>query len=139
MASPDDLIRGAAFTDQLQSAMELTGDPLDRIILEIGHDIERLDDLLSPEQGGAYLKQSQKASVMKMRVDACARLYALIQERRDRLEEDNGATLIAQFVLLLQQVIDELKLDKDLRTAVIQNLLTKFDEQEKQKKKTASR
>lgn len=135
----DELIYGAAFTEQLRTAMELTGDPQDRIILEIGREIERMDELLDTTKAGNFLKQSQKAVVMRSRAEVLTRLYDLIQERRDRLEQEGGATLIAQMVIKLQEVLDDLKIAQELRTAVIQNLLVKIEEEDKRKKPASRR
>jgi hypothetical protein len=100
--------------------------------MELCRDVERLDDFLDPlsQSKGIYLKASQRASVVKTRTEILCRLNDLIEKRRQRQQEEGGALLVAKVIHSLQDVLGELKVAQDLRTAVIQTLLSKLEQEE---------
>jgi hypothetical protein len=125
-------IQGAGFADSLIPLLALTSSPEDRVPMEMGREIDRLENILDDSKN-AYLKPNVKIIAIGKRVSALSDLYKLIHDRRDRLKQEGGATLVATLMLGLQEVMGELNLAHEIKTALIQNLLRKVEEEEKRK------
>lgn len=135
MPERDVLINGAGFADQLRVALNLTGDPEDRILVEVGSDIDRLEELVSPR--GVPVGPTLRLNIIRTRLQGLRQLQDMIYLRKDRLEKEGGATLIASLVIRLAQVMEGLNLTHEIRQAVVNNLLIKIEEDEKERKRTA--
>jgi hypothetical protein len=115
-------IHGAGFGDQLRVQLALTGDPEDRILVEIANEIDRLEGLM-----GAH-KPSGRAQLATRRVTALTKLYGIVQDRRESKHRDSEAAVAATIIRHLRACLREMEMSPEMEETLIENLINKISE-----------
>lgn len=122
-----------SFSEQLVNK-GLSNEPRDRVLVELGAEIDRLEELLTETR----IKQTVKVTASHRRADMLVKLYTMIKDREQVDSEEGTVSIIASMIRLLQDVLDEMNMQKEVKQTVVQNLLMKL-EQEAAERATAKR
>lgn len=122
-------ILGAGFADQLKDRLSLSGAPEDRIIMEVGAEVDVLEQV-HKSQG---IKPSTKAQVASRRIDGLKILHSLIKERKEDRQRADESALVAEYIVCLKETFKDLSVAPDMSQTILMTLVTKIEEAEKRK------
>jgi L-arabinose isomerase len=125
VAVRDPELKGAGFGDQLVQKLNLTGDPEDRIIVEIGREVDRFDELME------YMKPSMAAQAATRRVMALKKLYDVINDRKEREGKEGEVRVVATLVLKLKETLREQNFKTDQIETIVNTMIAKVSEETK--------
>lgn len=115
----DSTIKGAGFGDQLVQQLNLTGDPEDRIIVEMGREVDRFDELME------YMKPSMAAQAATRRVMALKKLYDVIEDRKSKVGKESEVRVVATLVVKLKETLYEQNMKSDQIETIVNTMIAK--------------
>ena len=131
MQGLDPVINGAGFADQLRIQLSLTGDPEDRILVEIASEVDRLESLMS------LGKPSIRADLAVKRIAALGKLHSIIQERKENRTKESELAIVGMIMKNLKICLKELEISPEIIETLVENLISKIADETSKKSRVA--
>jgi len=123
-------------SEQLRTALSLTGDPKDRILVEVAAETDNLQEIINKQD--PPLKPTVKAQASTRRVNALRHLWDILNDREEKLQSKTLVTLMANMMRELRTVMQECELPRETMEVVMQGLMARLEEAGKGQRSTSS-
>jgi len=124
------LVSDLSFSDHVLQAIRLSGDPKDRLILELAGEIDNLERVIKNVK-----QNSIKAQASTRRVNALEKLWKILAERESKQLSENAATLLAGMMRKLKGVLSKLDTSPEQIETILNGLMVEIEKDEGEKMK----